>query len=92
MRSRYTAFALGDAHHLRDSWFPATRPADLSLDDATEWLGLEVLESESASDGRFGRVRFRARWRDTTSGDEGAVEENSRFVQRVGRWYYVDAL
>jgi SEC-C motif-containing protein len=92
MRSRYTAFALGDARHLNASWFPATRPANLALDSATEWLGLEVLESETAPDGRSGRVRFRARWRDTAAGDSGILEEHSRFARRAGRWYYVDAL
>ena len=43
MRSRYTAFALGDARHLADTWFPATRPDEVSVDAATTWLGLEVL-------------------------------------------------
>ncbi|MFI8632232.1 YchJ family protein [Microbacterium sp. NPDC077663] len=92
MRSRYTAFALGDARHLADTWFPATRPDDVSVDAGTTWLGLEVLSSEEASDGRSGRVAFRARWRDAATGELGTLEEDSRFLRRAGRWYYADAL
>jgi SEC-C motif-containing protein len=32
MRSRYTAFARGDAAYLRVTWHPSTRPAELALD------------------------------------------------------------
>lgn len=92
MRSRYTAFALADARHLADTWWPATRPDDVSVDDGTSWLGLEVLRSETAPDGRTGRVAFRARWRDTATGESGLLEEDSRFLRRAGRWYYADAL
>lgn len=92
MRSRYTAFALGDEQHLRDSWFPATRPDEVALDPATIWLGLDVLDADTSADGRSGRVRFRAKWRDGPSGAPRILEEHSRFVRRAGRWYYVDAV
>jgi len=92
MRSRYTAFALGDARHLVDTWFPGTRPDDLTIDPDTEWMGLVVLDSDTASDGRSGRVRFRAFWREGAAREVATMEEHSRFVRRVGRWYYVDAL
>ncbi|MCM3696432.1 YchJ family protein [Microbacterium oleivorans] len=92
MRSRYTAFALADARHLADTWWPATRPDDVSVDDGTSWLGLEVLRSETTPDGRTGRVAFRARWRDTATGESRLLEEDSRFLRRAGRWYYADAL
>lgn len=32
MRSRYSAFTLGDVQYLRDTWHPDTRPATLTLD------------------------------------------------------------
>lgn len=92
MRSRYTAFALGDVRHLADTWFPATRPDEVSVDAATTWLGLEVVRSETAPDGRSGRVMFRARWADGATGETGVLEEDSRFLRRAGRWYYADAL
>ena len=44
MRSRYTAYVLGDAAYLRRSWHPDTCPADLSLDAGMQWpLWLMVL-------------------------------------------------
>jgi SEC-C motif-containing protein len=34
MRSRYSAFAVGDAGYLLRTWHPARRPRNLSLDPA----------------------------------------------------------
>ena len=45
MRSRYSAFALGDDVYLLETWHPSTRPARLSLDPAQHWIGLTVLGS-----------------------------------------------
>ncbi|CAL4859490.1 hypothetical protein MMM2322_01145 [Microbacterium sp. MM2322] len=92
MRSRYTAFALGDARHLLDTWFPATRPDDLTLDPGTSWTRLDFLGAETAADGRSGRVSFRAHWLESGTVETGALEEDSRFVRHSGRWYYVSAL
>ncbi len=92
MRSRYTAFALGDERHLEATWFPASRPGRVDVDPDTRWVGLEILDAAEASDGRSGTVRFRAHWREGQSGRSGVLEERSRFVKRLGRWYYVEAL
>src|SRR3954454_12676561 len=43
MRSRYSAFVVGDADHLLATWHPSTRPRRLRLDPAVRWTGLEVL-------------------------------------------------
>jgi len=90
MRSRYTAFALGDVRHLRDTWWPRTRPDDVGVDTDTEWLGLTVEASSAAGD--EGRVSFRARWRDRRTGESGTLSEHSRFQRHSGRWYYVEAV
>lgn len=91
MRSRYTAFAVGDSAHLVRSWHPRTRPDEVDADDGTEWTGLEVIEA--SEDGDAGVVEFRARWR-VAAGDggtgEGELHERSRFARRGGRWVYVD--
>ena len=42
MRSRYTAFVLGRVEYLLATWHSAHRPAELTLEPATKWLGLEV--------------------------------------------------
>ena len=44
MRSRYTAYVLGDGAHLFRSWHPRTRPGDTAPDPRVRWLGLEVLD------------------------------------------------
>lgn len=86
MRSRYTAFALGDAHHLWVTWAPRTRPDEVSIDPDVEWTRLEVLDATEDA------VRFRAHWRDARSGEQGVQEEHSTFVRRGGRWSYHSAL
>ncbi len=43
MRSRYTAYVLGNTAYLRAMWDPATYPPDLDVSDtSTCWLGLEI--------------------------------------------------
>lgn len=86
MRSRYTAFALGDEQHLWRTWSPRTRPDDVTVDDGVEWTRLEILEAAEDT------VRFRAHWRETQTGERGVQEEHSRFERRGGRWSYAEAL
>lgn len=89
MRSRYTAFAIGDAAHLLDTWHAGTRPTDIELDPRQRWLHLNV---ESCSAGgpfdSIGTVQFTAVYRGPEGRDE--LHELSRFVRENGRWYYVD--
>lgn len=84
MRSRYTAFAVGDADHLVRTWHPRTRPEDIDLDD-TVWEGLDI--EDAIEDGDAATVVFRASWR--REGARGVLSERSRFVRRGGRWVYV---
>lgn len=95
MRSRYSAFAVGDADYLRATWHPSTRPADLDLDldDDVEWRRLDVVRTEAG--GPFdttGVVEFVAHHRSRTDpADRGRLHEVSRFVREGDRWSYVDA-
>ncbi|WP_454168739.1 YchJ family protein [Microbacterium paulum] len=85
MRSRYTAFALGDAVHLRATWHPTTAPAHLALDPARRWDGLEVLRTSGGRPGdRVGTVEFRARWYQASTRVRGELRENSRFRRVAG--------
>lgn len=89
MRSRYTAFARGDAEHLWRTWHPRTRPDRVDLDPATRWTGLEVREVvDGGPDDDEGVVAFTARF-DRGRGPDALVER-SRFARRGGRWTYVD--
>ncbi len=89
MRSRYTAFVLGNVDHLFRTWHPRTRPDDLSLPPGVAWTGLEILATrDGGADDTTGEVEFVAHSR---SGDAPhALHETSRFERRAHRWVYVD--
>ena len=85
MRSRYTAYVLGDVDHLFRTWHPAERPDDLSGLPQVDWRGLEILEVvDGGPADDTGVVEFRA----LHAG--GELRERSRFVRRAGRWVYLD--
>jgi SEC-C motif domain protein len=86
MRSRYSAFALGNAQYLLETWHRSTRPAVLSLDPGQAWLLLRVLAAHT--DGDAATVEFIARSRNG-SGIQ-VLHEVSRFARDGGRWLYVD--
>lgn len=90
MRSRYTAFAVGDAEHLLASWHPSRRPRSLALDPDLRWTGLTVLATSGGFGGSEGTVEFEARYEE--GGRPGALHERSRFVREDARWFYVAAV
>jgi SEC-C motif domain protein len=94
MRSRFSAFAAGDAEHLLATWHPSTRPESLELDPALRWYRLDI--HGVSRGGPFddeGWVDFTAHHRGAPgSGTRGSQRENSRFVREDGRWSYVDGV
>ena len=88
MRSRYSAFVLGELDYLRATWHPSTCPQDVAPLPGTKWLGLEVRDHK-VTDATHAEVEFVARYR--VSGRAVRLHERSRFVQEQGRWLYVDA-
>lgn len=91
MRSRYTAFVVGDARYLEETWHPGTRPTELDLDPDQRWTGLEVTGVEDGGAGdTHGVVEFRAHWRH--GGERGVLHERSRFRRHGGRWWYVEGI
>jgi SEC-C motif domain protein len=90
MRSRYTAYVLGDTAYLRATWADATGPADLdaSADNATRWLGLQI-KRHTQVDADHAKVEFVARYK--VGGRAHRLHETSRFERDgQGRWRYVD--
>ncbi|AMB59232.1 YchJ family protein [Microterricola viridarii] len=89
MRSRFSAFAVGDAAYLLRSWHSSTRPAELELDAELRWYRLDI---DGTSRGGLldaeGTVEFTAFYRDADG--RGSQHENSRFVREAGRWVYLD--
>jgi SEC-C motif domain protein len=84
MRSRFSAFVVGDAEYLLRTWQSGARPARLDLDPRVRWTKLEILGSTG---GKLfeptGTVEFRAYHRD------GVLHENSRFVRENKQWVYL---
>lgn len=86
MRSRFSAFALGDADYLVESWHPSTRPTVLELDRDVRWLRLDILDRVAGGPlATTGIVEFEAHYAG------GSQRERSEFVREAGRWYYVAA-
>jgi SEC-C motif-containing protein len=84
MRSRYTAYALGDADYIVATEVPA--PARASIAETmrtTRFVRLEVLEAHGGPGDADGLVHFRAH------ADRGVLDERSRFARdAAGRWFY----
>ncbi len=86
MRSRYSAFVVGDGDYLWRTWHPSTRPESVTA-HGVEWTGLTILDVVDGGTGdQEGVVEFEAAHRD------GALRERSRFARRGGRWMYVDGV
>lgn len=113
MRSRYSAFATGNIDYLIATHHPSRHKPDdrarlAQSNQETEWLGLRILESETARDSRErGFVEFVAFYREKRfSTERGAAEqaaqavigvpnqlhEKSEFIHEGGKWYYVQGL
>ncbi|MGZ9044534.1 MAG: YchJ family protein [Telluria sp.] len=103
MRSRYTAYTLGNEAYLRATWHPSTRPEEpiVNENERLQWLGLEVKSAlrlrqrkvnEEPSPDRD-TVEFVARYK--IGGRAHRLHEVSRFVREadssgIPRWYYLD--
>ncbi len=88
MRSRYTAFVLLDESYLRYSWHPDNCPNNIFLDSDDQWLGLKIKSTyEGNTEDKTGEVEFIARCK--KSGKARRLHENSFFVKKHNRWFYV---
>lgn len=83
MRSRYSAFVLGDVAYLQATWHPSTRPKRLDLDPRVRWTGLEIVFAHGGPFDTKGTVEFRA------GHEHGVQHERSEFLRQDGRWYYL---
>ncbi len=90
MRSRFTAFAVGDAAYLLATWHPSTRPRHVDLDPEQTWVRLEILDRVGG--GLLepdGIVEFRAYYR--IDKQRGQLHERSRFLRTADGWRYLGA-
>jgi SEC-C motif domain protein len=89
MRSRYTAYVLGNTAYLRATWDAATCPPDLDASDtSTRWLGLDI-KRHTPVDADREEVEFVARYK--VDGRAHRLHEASRFGRdSSGHWIYID--
>ena len=93
MRSRYTAYVRSAIDYLIETHDVSTRGeidrAEITRwSRATEWLGLEILETvRGGTDDDEGIVEFVARG--SSNGAPFDHRERSEFRRRDGRWFYV---
>lgn len=91
MRSRYTAFVMGDADHLVHSWASETRPAHVTTDTTLTWTGLTIIDTVNGGAlAATGIVEFEAAF--AGADGSGVLRERSTFRREAGRWVYVDAV
>ena len=88
MRSRFSAFRVGDETYLLRTWHPSTRPPRVGLDTSLRWRRLKVLQTTGGGYlDTEGTVHFRAHYVERNRA--GHLEENSRFTVHDGAWLYV---
>lgn len=82
MRSRYTAYTLGNEAYLRATWHPSTCPSEAIVEESgaekTKWLGLEI---KSAF-----RLRQRNGQRNDARDEPAAHQGDADSVEFVARY------
>mgnify|MGYP000423240312 CR=1 FL=1 len=94
MRTRYSAYVLGDMDYLirtiplhhRKAF---DRRSALAWSTNAEWLGLEVLSAKEYEAGKKGRVEFKAKF--IMGGEEQIHHEIALFENVQSRWFFVDS-
>lgn len=87
MRSRFSAFVVGDEDYLLRTWDPDTAPIDLDLsDDSIRFYRLDILTTSGGglADSE-GVVEFEAFYKGAAVGSQ---RERSTFHKSGGRWLY----
>lgn len=93
MRSRYTAFTLGNADYIGKTM---TSPAVDDFDaeetkkfaESVDWVKLEVIASSVK--GNRGSVEFLAHYKQKL--DKHVIHEIGDFMLKDGKWFYVDGI
>lgn len=92
MKSRYTAYTLGDIEYLLKSHHISTRPTSeadeiLAWAKSVKWMSLEIIKAEKPSKNE-GFVTFKANF--IENNEKNVIFETSRFVKENNYWTYID--
>jgi|TARA_B110000977_G_C11065327_1_gene487596 SEC-C motif-containing protein len=93
MRSRYSAFCLGNAQYLSKTHHPSQRHNDDDVTLAativnTQWHGLTIVASNQGQNQNEGYIEFIAHYSENQQ--PGLLHEKSRFVKENEQWFYID--
>lgn len=90
MRSRYSAYTLGNEAYLQRTWHSTTRPAQLDLSsDQQNWQRLKIIDTVAGQAGDdSGEVEFVAIYK--INGRAERLHERSRFEREDQQWRYID--
>lgn len=95
MRSRYTAYCLGNIDYLVDTLHPSRRKFDDRIMLAntiknTKWLGLKIIDvSQGQKNDLMGYVEFIATYQ---TDKRGQLHERSQFIKDGDRWFYTKSI
>jgi len=92
MRSRYSAYVIGNEAYILKTWHQSTRPEHLDLQsNHTAWFRLKVVDEVA---GRIndseGLVEFIAFYK--INGKAHMMHEKSRFIKEGNRWFYLNSV
>ncbi|WP_198244280.1 YchJ family protein [methane-oxidizing endosymbiont of Gigantopelta aegis] len=95
MRSRFTAYAQKNETYLLSTWDDSSKKKPKYIDFSKEgdvvWTQLDIIQcKKGAKNDKKGIVEFKAHY--TLDGKPYVMHEISRFVNKNGRWFYLDGL
>ena len=90
MRSRYSAYTLGDEDYLLRTWHSSTRPTQLDLHhNPQNWQRLKIIDTATGQAvDNSGEVEFIAIYK--INGRAERLHERSRFAREGQQWRYID--
>jgi len=92
MRSRYSAYTLGNEDYLLRTWHSDTRPLQLSLQENQQhWQRLKIIDTAAGqANDDSGEVEFVAIYK--TNGRAERLHERSRFAREGQQWRYINGV
>jgi SEC-C motif domain protein len=93
MRSRYSAYAMGEIEYLLKTIPLIDRKhfdmrAAKEWSQQSEWTGLEILSTKESANGTKATIEFKAKFK--VNDEEHVHAERAYFEKTQGRWFFLD--